>query len=220
MLRLFSGGTNAGGSWLASYRERDDLASIANGPLSHALTHSPVFIPTWTGVYEWFRFGFDGRPIPVNPTPQPSAALAQESAAPTDANLKVIGSVTAISPDAYRITAANLAVCTGGEQGRHLHLVPRNGDTKMHPLTDVTIDLASTRFCSIRFSLPLRGARGFSELHFGNVKGYWMTTSDDADMHGFFLHAELHIRYDEMRFPSVLDQDSVFTLTAAKEHGR
>jgi hypothetical protein len=220
VLRVFSGRGGASGSWPVNYRERDDLASITNGPLSHLLTHSPVFIPTWTGAYEWFRFGLDGRPILVSATAQPSAALPQASASPATPNLAVIGSVTAVSPGAYRITAANPDTCPGSEQGRHLHLEPRDGDTKMHPLTDVTIDLASTRFCSVRFVLPLRGARGFSKLHFGNVNGYWMTTSDDADITGLLVKAKLHIRYDEIRFPNVLDEASIFTLTAAKKPGR
>lgn len=97
----------------------------------------------------------------------------------------------------------------------------------MHPLTDVTIDLATTRFCSVRFSLPLRGAYGYSELHFGDVQGYWMTTSDHADMRAILgtLHFELYITYDEMRFPKALDEGSIFTLdrgqvTNGQESGR
>ena len=195
-------------AWASSYRWRDDTASVVNGPPSHLLSHSPLFIPTWRGVFDWFRFGIDGRPFLPSQTPQTSTA--------SDANVKVIGTVKAISAGSYHITAANPALCPSGEQGRHLHLEPR-GDIRTHPLTDVTIDLASTRFCSMRFFLPLRGGRGFSELHFGTVNGYWMTTSDDADIHVGIGggRAEFHVKYDEMRFPDTID-DAVFASVEAK----
>ncbi|HEX3463122.1 MAG TPA: hypothetical protein VHS78_03580 [Candidatus Elarobacter sp.] len=213
VMRILAGNGTPSASWPASYRERDDLVSVAGGPLGHVLTHSPIFIPTWTGVYEWFRFGVDGRPIPVNPT-TPTAAPVQPSPASAVPQLSVIGTVTALSPSAYRITSANADPCPGGERGRHLHVEPRTGDRRMHPLTDVTIDLATTRFCSVRFWLPLRGSHGYSELHFGTVNGYWMITSDDADMRAILgsLHFELHVRYDDMRFPDALDEGALFTL--------
>src|ERR1700730_4636758 len=194
-------------AWASSDRWRDDTASVVNGPPSHLLSHSPLFIPTWRGVFDWFRFGIDGRPFLPSQTPQTSTA--------SDANVKVIGTVKAISAGSYPITAANPALCPSGEQGRHLHLEPR-GDIRTHPLTDVTIDLASTRFCSMRFFLPLRGGRGFSELHFGTVNGYWMTTSDDADIHVGIGggRAEFHVKYDEMRFPDTIDHAVVPSVEA------
>ncbi|MDP9025223.1 MAG: hypothetical protein M3N13_07610, partial [Candidatus Eremiobacteraeota bacterium] len=118
---------------------------------------------------------------------------------------------------AYRITAAHTALCPGGEQGRHLQLAPRNGDIWVHPLTDVVIDIAQTRFCSMRFHSPAVDGVSFAELHFGSVHGYWMTTSVDTDLRQYGQlgipgpRASWHFTYDELRFPDSLD-DTIFSL--------
>ena len=202
------------GSWATSHRASDDLGSVANTPRSHLLAHSPLFNPTWTGAYDWLRYGIEARPLTPNSTPQPSAE--------SEKNLKSIGYVQALGPSAYRITSANPARCPGGQDGRHLRLAARRGDVWVHPLTDVTIDLASTRFCSMRFHSPVNDAGGvsFAELHFGIVNGYWVTTNVDTDWRTFGQfgiggrRAEWHITYDEMRFPDKLD-DALFRLPDA-----
>lgn len=45
-----------------------------------------------------------------------------------------------------------------------------------------------------------------------------MIASDDADMRALLgsLHFELHVTYDDMRFPNSLDEASLFTLDRAK----
>jgi D-alanyl-D-alanine carboxypeptidase len=196
------------GSWATSHRASDDLSSVANTPQSHLLSHSALFNPTWTGAYDWLRFGISGRPFG-------SRLSAQSSPAPNE-QLKTIGTVTALAPSSYRIRAANTALCPGGQRGRHLVLAARNGDVWTHPLTDVTIDLVSTRFCSMRFHSPAEAGISFAELHFGTVNGYWMTTSVGTDLRGFGQfgiggrRASWHITYDDMRFPDALD-DALFS---------
>jgi D-alanyl-D-alanine carboxypeptidase len=196
------------GSWPTSHRASDDLSSIANTPQSHLLTHSALFNPTWTGAYDWLRFGIAGRPFGPRLSAQPSPAPNEQ--------LKTIGTVTALAPSSYRISAANAALCPGGQRGRHLVLAARNGDVWIHPLTDVTIDLASTRFCGMRFHSPAEAGVSFAELHFGTVDGYWMTTSVDTDLRGFGQlgiggrRSSWHITYDDMRFPDALD-DALFS---------
>jgi CubicO group peptidase (beta-lactamase class C family) len=197
------------GSWASSHRARDDLASVANTPESHLLTRSPLFNPAWTGVYDWLRYGIDGRPFAQKLSAQPSPAPNEQ--------LKRIGTVTALAPNAYRIVGANGAVCPGGQQGRHLALGARDGNVLRHPLTDVTIDRATMRFCSMRFHVFAQGGVSFAELHFGTGNGYWMTTRVDGDFRGFGQfgiggrRASWHITYSDMRFPDALD-DALFTL--------
>ncbi len=198
------------GSWPTSHRASDDLGSIANTPQSHLLTRSGLFNPTWTGVYDWMRYGIKGPQFRATPAPVP-----QQSPGP-DEHLPVIGVVKALIPSAYRITAADARPCPGGEQGRHLQLAPRNGDIWGHPLTDVVIDVAQTRFCSMRFHSPMVDGVSFSELHFGSVHGYWMTTSIDSDFRQYGQlglpgpRSSCHFTYDELRFPDSLD-DSIFS---------
>ena len=208
-----SGWGQPSGSWATSHRASDDLSSVANRPHSHLLSRSPVFNPTWTGAYDWLRYGIEGAP-PPKPAPQPSAA--------SDEQLKVIGMVKALGPSSYRITAADPAVCPGGEPGRHLQLAARNGDIKMHPLADVVIEIAHTRFCTMRFHGPAVTGVAFAELHFGTVHGYWMTTSVDHEWRTFGQfgiggeRASWHVTYDDMRFPDALG-DALFRLPDVAE---
>ncbi|HTD38197.1 MAG TPA: alpha/beta fold hydrolase [Candidatus Limnocylindrales bacterium] len=215
IFRIWTGGGTPwgqpSGSWATSHRASDDLSSIANRPHSHLLSRSPLFNPTWTGAYDWLRYGIEP---PPKPAPPPSAA--------SDEQLKVIGMVKALGPSSYRISAAGPAVCPGGEPGRHLQLAARNGDIKMHPLADVVIEIAHTRFCSMRFHAPAVEGVSFAELHFGAVHGYWMTTSIDMNWHGFGQfgiggeRASWHVTYDGMRFPDALD-DALFRLPDVAE---
>ena len=206
IFRVHIGNGQPSASWPTSYRASEDLASVANTPQSHLLAKAALFMPTWTGVYDWLRYGIDGRPLVPKSSPQPSPAPNEQ--------LKTIGMVRALGPSSYRIRAANPALCPGGLRGRHLQLTPRNGDIRVHPLTDVTIDLASTRFCSMRFHAPIDA---FAELHFATVNGYFVMTGVDIDWRRFGQlaigghRAECHITYDEMRFPNTLD-DAIFNL--------
>ena len=199
-------------SWPTSHRSSDDLGSVANTSQSHLLAYSPIFNPTWTGAYDWLRFGVKGPPRTPKSSPQPSTE--------SDKHLKTIGYVKALGPSAYRISAANAALCPGGQEGRHLQLVARRGDVWVHPLTEVTIDLISRRFCSMLFHAPVNGGGGvsFAELHFGIVQGYWVTTKVDFEWRDYGQfgigghRSEWHVTYDEMRFPDTID-DALFTLT-------
>ncbi len=87
------------GSWATSHRASDDLGSIANTPQSHLLTRSGLFNPTWTGVYDWMRYGIKGPQFRATPAPVP-----QQSPGP-DEHLPVIGVVKALIPSAYRSAA-------------------------------------------------------------------------------------------------------------------
>ena len=86
-------------SWPTSYRASDDLASVADTPQSHLLARAALFNPTWTGAYDWLRFGIEGRPFVPKSSPQPSTE--------SDTQLKTIGYVKALGPIAYQISAAN-----------------------------------------------------------------------------------------------------------------
>ncbi len=197
-------------SWPTTYRASDDLASIVNGPENHVLFHEAMFIPTWTGIHDWMLFVLHGRPVSANSDPSPEPSMAAAS------SLKVIGMVNVIGINFYRITGAGAALCPGGAQGRHLQLEAPNNPA-IHALTDVTIDLASMRFCSMRFRLALKSnaafvlnSTGSSELHFGDVDGFWMTLSGDSDIlvrtFGIGVHrAKLLVTYEGIHFPNTID---------------
>ena len=45
----------------AAYRKSDDMTSVQT-PQGWGTIRSPLFNPTWNGVNDWIRYGFNGRP--------------------------------------------------------------------------------------------------------------------------------------------------------------
>jgi hypothetical protein len=190
------GNGHAHASYPVSYRTNDELASIANKPGHHFVSHSPAFSPTWDGTYDLMRYGIVGRPVtPAPATPEPATPE------PADSGVVVIGIAQVIGINFYRITQADAAKCPDGSQGRHLHLEALT-DPVRHPLTDATIDPTSQRFCSMRFGT----AYLIEEVHFGDVNGYWMTTSMERTL--YFRggsHWGFRFTYQNVRYPDTLD---------------
>jgi len=155
-------------SWLAVVRTSDVVTAVELDG-GYARSRYPIFDPTWSGAYEWLRFGFDGRP-PATPAPGASVAPAAEDAA----GPSVIAVVRAISSGAYRVDDRGTEACEDGQNGKHLRLEP-TGDPDRYPATDLVLRSGDDRICTMRFDLrPTQfwALAGTVELHFAQIGGY------------------------------------------------
>jgi len=135
-----------------------------------------ILNPTWEGAYDILRYGLGGKPPNAGPSPTPEPAAGTEP--------RTIASVTAIAPSFYRVEDRGAGTCPAGTRGRILKLTAYR-DPQAHPLTEVTIDPATDRFCNMRFNLKesgLIGATGNYELHFAPVGIYWLISGGLIDV--------------------------------------
>jgi len=79
----------------------------------------------------------------------PRENLAGMPSAPP-AILRTIAVTSVMGPTIYNVDDRGSAACPGGSPGRALHLTSRDHDPG-HRLSDVTIDLKTSRFCMLRF---------------------------------------------------------------------
>jgi hypothetical protein len=198
------------GDWTASYRGESNRSIIERPHNTSLFAVSPIFNPTWLGAYDYLRYGLHGQPLPKLASPVPSAT-------PLD-GIKEIAVVSVVNPGAYDVSYAGNATCPSGAPGLHLRLVART-DPRAHPLTDVTVDPNTMRFCSMRFNIG--NASGISltgsfELHFGDRQGYWLVTDASSNLlfrlFGFGTkHAHLDLTYSDVEIPAVasgMDDDT------------
>ncbi len=197
----------------AAYRAHDGAASLRFRDGKRALAHWGLLRPTWNGAYAFMQEGYASAP----PTPKPAPASARTSlppASPTpSAALRTIAIVKSIGPGYYRVQDRGAASCPDGAPGHALHLIAWR-DPQTHPLTDVTVDLHSMRFCMMRFSLPSNGmgpfgATGFVELHFRQSGAYWMESGSLANIEvralGIaFKNYTIRMNYNHFTYPSTL----------------
>jgi hypothetical protein len=192
------GGLSRAREYDASYRSADRALQFTSDAGDRLVGHGHLLEPTWAGAYDILRYGlrgndpaaiatstpggaFDtGAPVAVAaPTPGPSGAFAALQTPPP-----AIGSVTAISPLYYRVFDNGTRACTGLGDGRALHLVARH-DVQQHPLTDVVLDPASGRFCSMTFVLKesgLAGITGHYTIDFAPFGSYWLVSGGLIDI--------------------------------------
>jgi len=171
-------------SWSTDLSEAGDAKVIADGkpPL---IADSPLFNPTWTGVYDWIRYGIDGAPqskVVIAATPVPSPSPVADSGL----ELASIGIVQAISVAFYDVSDDGPATCPAGSVGEHYHL-RAYANPEAHPVTDMTIDRALDRICAVKFNVGKSSAlslTGSYELDFADISGYWLVTKG----HGDFLY--------------------------------
>lgn len=163
-------------SWSDTFDYASDSATVDTQNAKALIGIGPLFDPTWYGAYDWLRYGLDGRP-------HPSAA---GSAPAPDPRLETIATLTVMAPGAYRVSDAGARPCPSGEAGHHLQFAAREDWTR-HPLTDVTIDERTMRFCSVRFRIDpkhVRGGTGIAQIDFADVSGYWLETESRIDFLG------------------------------------
>ena len=171
-------------SWSTDFGESGEAKVIADGkpPLA---ADSPLFNPTWNGVYDWIRYGIDGAPqnkavIAASPVPSPSANADSAS------GLASIGIVQAIGVAYYDVSDDGPATCPAGSVGEHYHL-RAYANPEAHPVTDMTIDRALDRICAVKFNVGKSSAlslTGSYEIDFAEISGYWLVTKG----HGDFLY--------------------------------
>lgn len=190
--------------WDVAYAAASGLAYVTLADGTRLQSTLATFDPTWTGVYRWMLRGFSAAPLPVAPSSPPSSG---SKASP----LPVIAVVSAMSADDYTIEDAGSGDCDG-HSGHALRLRATH-DPQGHPLSGVTIDPATLRFCSLRFALRSGSvATNISstvELHFGVVGGYYLVTggrieSDVRTMGIATAHYVTPFHYTHMTFPAAL----------------
>lgn len=187
------------------------------------VTNNASMDPTWYGTARALHTGMIHQ-INAYAIPNPSAAPVVPRATPTpDTTLKTISIMSVIGPGIYNTEDRGSAVCPNGDPGRALHLWSRTRN-QGHQLSDVIVDLQSTRFCMMRFSMnaagPL-GGNGITEEHFNDVGGYWMETDGfvEGTLRVFGIkaaHGRWYYRLLDMQFPTSLPGDTFTAKTAPR----
>jgi hypothetical protein len=197
--------TRPDASFAAAYRKSDDLTS-AQTPQGWGIVNSPIFDPTWNGVSDWIRYGFNGRP---------ESATALPSPAPDAGGLPEIAAVQAMGLAFYDAQDGGAANCANGDAAHRIHLIARR-DPIDHPLTDVVIDQRTNRFCSVRLgmhqSVVAAGYSGTIDLNIEDVNGQSLVRSVMVDflvraMGVGVKHFTMRLDYDDFAFPVTLAAD-------------
>jgi hypothetical protein len=186
----------------AAYRKSDDLTSVET-PQGWGIIRSPIFDPTWNGVYDWIRFGLNGRPDSATEPPPPT---------PDGSSLPVIAAVRAMGVAFYDVTDGGAATCANGDQAHRVHLVARK-DPLDHPLTDAVIDVRTNRLCyarlEMRQSVVAASYTSTIELNVADINGESLVRSGAIDLTlraaGFDVkHITMSFAYDDVAFPPTL----------------
>jgi hypothetical protein len=200
-------GTSPDASFQAAYRQSDDLTSALTpkgwGVVS---SHSPIFNPTWAGVADWIRYGFNGRP---------DSATAPPPTTPDVNGLPEIAAVQAMGIAFYDAQDGGAAMCANGDNAHRIHLIARR-DPIDHPLTDVVIDQRTDRICSVRLgmhqSVVAAGYNGTIDLNLEDVNGQSLVRSGilDFEMRAMGIGVKrvtMRLTYDDFAFPATLAGD-------------
>ena len=212
---LFQGGS-APTDWSVKHRTQDYESEVLDESNRGAryISARPFFDPTWFGAFRALRDGMLGY---QNPDPQRDALTIAEPTAAPDASLHTIAAVSVIGPSVYAVTDRGAATCPNGDPGHALHLVPRRHDPRAQ-LSDVTVDLDSMRFCTIRFRWNTLLSTLLVEQHYADVDGYWIVTDGSLEGTSHLLGMKInHFVWDyhlnNMTFPRELPPE---TFTATK----
>lgn len=176
MFRAGSAYSQTSITWAETFDSASETARVNTQTANSLLGEGPLFNPTWTGAYDWLRYGLEARP--AHGTIQTAPTLG--------AHLKTIATLTVMAPGAYRVSDAGAQRCPDGSAGHHLQFAAK-GDWTRHPLTDITVDERSMRFCSVVFRIDpqhIRGGTATVELDYADVDGYWLETRTHVDVLG------------------------------------
>jgi hypothetical protein len=175
-LRIRAG--NAPSTWQLRHRTDDYASEIIDQEGTRYVTQRSFFDPTWYGAYRALRDGM----LDYQKIEKPLSELVTPAPSPTSTpDLRTIAVVSVMGTSIYRVTDAGAATCSNGDAGHALHLVSRDRNPK-HQLSDVVVDVASMRFCMIRFSVSdAFGFHGVVEQHYADVGGFWLQTDGLLD---------------------------------------
>ena len=206
----FKGGS-APTDWNVKHRTQDYESEILDVSDRGAryVSARPFFDPTWFGAFRALRDGMLGY---QNPDAQRDALTIAEPTAPPDGSLHTIAAVSVIGPSIYAVQDRGAATCPNGDPGHALHLVPRRHDPR-DQLSDVTVDLNSMRFCTIRFRWNTLLSTLLVEQHYADVNGYWVVTDGSLDGSSHLLGMKINhfvwdYRMNNMTFPRDLPPDT------------
>ena len=182
-------------------RANGDLTLNVDKKKKRYYSSSPVFVPTWSGAYDFLRYGWNGK-APAPKTLRPVATPPP--------GLKTSAVVSALSPGAYHIADGGAALCPDGSPGHALRLTARY-DPTVHTLSRVVIDPSTMRVCSMRFNIfetiVAVSLGGYVQMNFGQSGPYWMVRNSKIviAIHTFGLqikHGSATIAYSAMKFPA------------------
>jgi hypothetical protein len=192
----------ADASFSAAYRRSDDLTSVET-PQGWGTIRAPLFDPTWNGVYDWIRYGWNGRPDSATAPPLP---------APDASGLRTIAAVRVMGVAFYSVSDAGAAKCANGDSAHRVHLVARR-DPLDHPLTDAMIDLRTNHLCFVRMEMRQSiVAAGYSSTFELNIDDFDGESLVRSGTYGVIVRAagigvksaRLTFAYDHFAFPSTL----------------
>jgi hypothetical protein len=198
-------GASKDASFSAAYRKSDDLTTVRT-PQGWGVTSSPIFDPTWNGVNDWIRYGFNGRPDSATAPPLP---------APDPNGLPEIAAVQTMGLAFYDAQDGGAATCGNGDAAHRIHLIARS-DPLDHPLTDAVIDERTDRLCSVRLamhqSVVAAGYSGTIDLNIEDVNGQSLVRNGTIDflvraMGIGVKHFTMRLNYDNFAFPATLAGD-------------
>jgi len=197
--------TRPDASFPAAYRKSDDLTSVLT-PQGWGVISSPVFDPTWNGVNDWMRYGFNGRP---------DAATALPSPTPDVNALPEIAAVQAMGLAFYDARDGGAGTCANGDLAHRIHLIARSAPLE-HPLTDAVIDERTGRLCAVRLAMHQSVvAFGYSstiDLNIADIDGQSLVNGGSIDIiaraAGFGVkHVTMTFAYEHFAFPPTLAPD-------------
>ena len=191
----------ADATFSAAHRGSDGR-TLVQTPDGWGTIRTAFFNPTWDGVNDWIRYGFNDPPH-VAPQATPS---------PEPSGLPVIAAVRAMGIAYYNVSDGGAATCANGDPAHRVHLIARKNPLD-HPLTDAVIDQRTNRICTVRFAMHQSVvAAGYSssfELNIGDVNGVSLVQGGNIDLMlraaGVGLrHITVSFVYDHFAFPSTL----------------
>jgi hypothetical protein len=127
----------------------------------------------------------------------------------------VIGTVAAIGPGIYVVEDRGAASCSNGNPGRALHLWSRAHNPRQ-TLSDVVIELASMRLCTVRFGMRSGSGLGVDSIveeHFADVGGYWIQTDGFVEATARVMgiaaaHGTWRYRFVDTQYPGAIPADA------------
>ena len=193
--------------WMIRHRTDDYASEILDADGRRLVSTRAFFDPTWYGGFRALRDGM----LFYQKNEQPVSAYATPTPGPSP-DLRTIAVVQVAGSNIYRVVDNGASVCSNGDEGHAIHLIPRDADPR-HQLDDVVVDLRNMHFCTMRFNVSEAGFRGSVEQHYSDVGGYWLQTDGTIETSvralGIRLnHGLWHYYLSRMTFPRTIPAET------------